>query len=73
MSFDIKDRVVLKSDPHNKGTIIRIQKKGGQVRSCAVLWDNEWPSNDPESKKFTNGRLFYYKTEDLVFIDTWRE
>lgn len=72
MSFNIKDRVVLKSNEKVKGTIVKIQRKGSYVKSCGILWDNEWPTNDSTSNKYASGRVFYYKVDDLKVIDTWR-
>lgn len=69
--FQIKDRVkLINGSPKVKGTIIKVffQNKGRGIRTCGVLWDNEWPREG----KYHNPRIFYVKPEDLVVVDTWR-
>ena len=69
--FQVKDRVKsVNGNSKVKGTIVKIffQNKGRGIRTCGVLWDNEWP----KSGKFYNPRVFYVKPEDLVYIETWR-
>ena len=70
--MQIKDRVELRSGKRDDvGTVIKVQFTNGMLKTVGVLWDNEWPSSDP-SKQHLTGRLFFYKSEDLQVVDTWR-
>jgi len=68
--FDLKDRVKLKSNKRTgKGTIVKIFyfNRTKQVKTCGVLWDNDWPKDG-----YHEPRLFYVKPEELEYLDTWR-
>jgi len=71
MEFQIKDRVKLTTgDPKVKGTIVKVyyaNRGSKQIRTCAVLWDNEWPQNS-----YTTPKLFYVKPNDLEYVGSWR-
>ena len=67
----LKDRVVQKSgNPENYGTVVKIfkTKKGKAIRTCAILWDYDWPRHAFDRRA---GRVLYYKPEDLKVVDTW--
>lgn len=69
--FQIKDRVKLNNgNPKVKGTIVKLffHSKGRGLRTCGVLWDNEWPR---EGRQY-NPKIFYVKPEELEYVDTWR-
>lgn len=74
MNINIKDRVVLakKSKSNMLGTIVKLYKgKSNSIRTCGVLWDNDWPKDYGHSKYYP-GKVFYYKPEDLKIAGTWR-
>jgi len=80
MTHGLKDRVVLieqdikKAGFKVKGTIVKLYKgKKGSIKTCGVLWDNEWPVTNSKVKndRYTSGKIFYYKPEDLNIVDTW--
>jgi hypothetical protein len=70
----IKDRVKQKSgNGKTIGTVVKVFKGKGKNKSrsaktCAVLWDHDWPRNEYDRR---GGRVYYYKLEDLIIIDTW--
>ena len=69
MKFKIKDRVKLASgDKKVKGTIVKVfyNNKTKQVRTCGILWDNDWPRDGNSSP-----RIFYAKPEDIEYVGTW--
>ena len=70
MNFKIKDRVkLINGDKKVKGTIVKVyyNKQTSSIRTCAVLWDNDWPKGS-----YDTPRLFYVKPNDLKYVDTWR-
>lgn len=74
MNIEIKDRVILakKSKSNMSGTIVKIYRgKGHTIKTCGVLWDNDWPKDFGFSKYYP-GKVFYYKPEDLSVTGTWR-
>jgi len=80
MTHGLKDRVVLKEQDIKragfkvKGTIVKLYKgKRGSIKTCGVLWDNEWPvtNNRVKNDRYTSGKVLYYKPEDLDIVDTW--
>ena len=75
MKYQIKDRVKLveTKKENDVGTIVKLYKaKNGKIRTCGVLWDNDWPKDNPYKQRFQPGKVFYYKPEDLCVVDTWR-
>lgn len=73
LDIQLKDRVTLLDKSRDeKGTIVKLHYKDGEVKTCVVLWDSEWPKADPKPWE-KNGRVFYHKPEDLSVVDTWRE
>ena len=77
MLIQIKDRVKLidagRKGKKDKGTIVKLYKgKNSKVRTAGVLWDGDWPRAVDFNPRLQPGRVFYYKTEDLKIIDTWR-
>ena len=71
MKFQIKDRVKLKKgNPRNKGTVVKVyysNRGSDQIRTCVVLWDNDWSRNS-----YGVPKLFYVKPDDLEYVETWR-
>ena len=69
-NFQIKDRVkLINGDKRVKGTIVKVfyNNRSKDVRTCAILWDNDWPKDDKSTP-----RLFYVKPDDIEYVDTWR-
>ena len=75
LSMNIKDRVTLKrkTGPKagEKGVIVKLHVKDGKVKTAGVLWDSDWPINALSNFQ-QPGKVFYYKSEDLKVIDTWK-
>jgi len=71
-NFQLKDRVKLKDgSKKEKGTIVKLHYRDNEVKTCVVLWDNDWPK--PTAKHWEKpGRVFYLKPDDLKVVDTWR-
>ena len=62
----------LKLKKNITGTVVKIYKsKGKTIKTCGILWDNDWP-RDVGFSRNPPGKVFYYKPEDLEVIDTWR-
>jgi hypothetical protein len=69
--LQIKDRVkLINGHPNVKGTIVKVffHSKGRGLRTCGVLWDNDWPRPGRQY----NPRVAYVKPEELEYVDTWR-
>ena len=79
MKIKIKDRVKLKKNnrssvPGEKGTVVKsFFKRGSNVTTVGVLWDSNWPDGE-STKRYRSepGHIFYYKSDDLKIVDTWR-
>lgn len=73
VDIQLKDRVtMLDNSRDERGTIVKLHYKDGEVKTCVVLWDSEWPRSDAKPWE-KNGRVFYLKPDDLRVVDTWRE
>ena len=78
MNYKIKDRVVLVESKNrtDEGLVVKIfkgkGKAGKSIRTVGVLWDNDWPRGVHFNPKYKQGRVFYYKPNDLKIIGTWR-
>jgi hypothetical protein len=71
-NFQLKDRVKLKDNSRKvKGTIVKLHYRDNIVKTCVVLWDNDWPKESPKHWE-KPGRVFYLKPEDLKVVDNWR-
>jgi len=70
--FQLKDRVKLKdASKKEKGTIVKLHYRDNEIKTCVVLWVNDWPKSSAKHWE-KPGRVFYLKPDDLKIVDTWR-